>query len=94
VELSYLSFSEFTYNPEMSDAEFLAKRVKPLYGGEQAGRLALEIARRVGPVRMGAAPEDVSQLVELAYQGRRLAEPYAKARWDKMIQYVRDILPK
>jgi hypothetical protein len=94
VELSYLAFSEFTYNPEMSDAEFLAKRVKPLYGGEQAARLALEIARRVGPVRMGAAPADVSQLVELAYQGRRLAEPYAKARWDKMIQYVRDILPK
>jgi hypothetical protein len=94
VELSYLAFSEFTFNPEMSDAEFLSKRVAPLYGGEQAGRLALEIARRVGPVRIGAAPQDMTELVELAYQGRRLAEPYAKARWDKMIQYVRDILPK
>jgi hypothetical protein len=94
VELSYLAFSEFTYNPELSDAEFLARRVAPLYGGEAAGRLALEIARRVGPVRIGAAPADVSQIVELAYAGRRSAEPYARARWDRMIQYVRDILPK
>ena len=94
VELSYLAFSEFTYNPDMSDAEFLAKRVAPLYGGEQAGRLVLEIARRVGPVRIGSAPQDVAQLVEMAYEGRRVAEPYAKARWDKMIHYVRDILPK
>jgi len=30
----------------------------------------------------------------MAYEGRRVAEPYAKARWDKMIQYVREILPK
>jgi len=94
VELSYLAFSEFTYNPEMSDEAFLRKRVAPLYGGERAGQVALEIARRVGPVRIGQAPQDVTQLVDLAYQGRRLAEPYAKARWDKLIQYVGDILPK
>jgi len=94
IELSYLAFSEFTYNPEMSEEEFLRKRVAPLYGGPEAGRLALEIARRVGPVRIGEPLRDAEHLVELAYRGRGVSEPYAKARWDKMIEYVRDVLPK
>lgn len=94
VELSYLAFSEFTYNPEMSEADFLRRRVAPLYGGEAAGRLALDIARRAGPVRMGQTPPDLAGIMELAYRGRRLSAPYARDRWDRLIRYVHDILPR
>jgi hypothetical protein len=92
VELSYLAFSEFTYNPDMTDEEFLKRRVAPMYGGEEAGRLALEIARRVGPVRSGETPADLDQILELAYRGRRVSAPYSKGRWDKMIYYLGNIL--
>ena len=92
-ELSYLAFAEFTFNPAMTEEEFLKKRVAPLYGGEEAGRLALEIARRVGPVHITRLPANVDDLLELAYRGRRAAADRAKARWDRMIHFLRDILP-
>lgn len=87
-ELNYLAFSEFTYNPEMSDEDFLKRRVAPLYGGEQAGRLALEIARRVGPVPGAASAASRAEVRELAYRGRRISTACGKARWDKMIHYI------
>jgi len=94
VELSYLAFSEFSFNPEMSEEDFLARRVAPLYGGGEAATLALEIARRVGPVRTGQTAAGLEQIVELAYRGRRISAESAKARWDRLIHYVRDILPE
>ena len=35
----------------------------------------------------------VDDLLELAYRGRRAASEDAKARWDRLIHYLRDILP-
>jgi hypothetical protein len=93
IELSYLAFSEFSYNPEMSDEDFLRWRVAPLYGGEEAARLVLEITRRVGPIREGEAPKDLHYLLKLAYRGRRLAADSGKARWDRLIQYISNLLP-
>jgi hypothetical protein len=92
IELNYLAFSEFTYNPEMTEEEFLQKRVAPLYGGEAAGRVALQIAREVGGVRMKELPENVDHLLELAYRGRRLSGEAGKARWDRMIAYIEKLL--
>jgi hypothetical protein len=94
MELSYLAFSEFSYNPEMSEEEFLKRRVAPLYGGEDAARLVLEIARRIGPVREGEAPKDRDDLLNLAYSGRRLAGDSGKARWDTLIHYISTLLPE
>jgi hypothetical protein len=70
IELSYLAFSEFTFNPEMTEAQFLENRVAPLYGGKEAGLLALEIARRVGTVRAGESPAHLNEILDLAYRGR------------------------
>jgi hypothetical protein len=90
-ELTYLSFSEFSYNPEMTDEDFLSRRVAPLYGGEEAGRLALEIARRIGPVKIGELPKHLEQIVDLAYRGRRICSESGRARWDKLIRYVQTL---
>ena len=84
-ELSYLAFSEFAYNPTMTGEEFLRKRIAPLYGGVEAGRLVLEIAHRVGAVSMSALPDNVDEIRELAYRGRRLSSESGRARWDKLI---------
>ncbi|MCX6625512.1 MAG: hypothetical protein NTY38_31515 [Acidobacteria bacterium] len=92
VELSYLAFSEFTYNPELTGEEFLKRRVAPLYGGEEAGRMVLEIARRVGPVRISRLPSNVDDLLALAYRGRRLSAGYGTGRWDAMIYYLENLL--
>lgn len=94
VELSYLAFAEFTFNPDLTEADFLRRRVAPLYGGEKAARLVLEIASRVGPVRIGQTPPDLPGIVELAYRGRRAAPDTAKERWDRMIHYLENILPR
>jgi hypothetical protein len=91
-ELNYLAFSEFSYNPEMTDEQFLKRRIAPLYGGEEAGRLALEIAHRVGPVRMSELPKNVDDVLQLAYRGRRVSADYAKARWDRLIHFLENIL--
>jgi hypothetical protein len=87
-ELSYLAFSEFSYNPEMTDEDFLRRRVAPLYGGEEAGRLALEIARRIKPIRESDSPNNLEGILDLAYRGRRISAEPGKARWDKIIHYV------
>ena len=87
-ELTYLAFSEFSYNPEMSDEDFLRRRVAPLYGGEEAGRLALEIARRIGPVKEGDSLKDLQGIIDLAYRGRRMSSESGRDRWDKLIRYV------
>jgi len=92
-ELNYLAFSEFSYNPAMTDEEFLKKRVAPLYGGEAAGRVVLEIARLVGPVQMSDLPANVDQFLTLAYRGRRLSDEYGRARWDKLIHFLEKLLP-
>ena len=91
IELNYLSFSEFAYDPEMSDEAFLRKRVAPLYGGEAAGRLALEIARRVGPISAGEKPAGLDDLLDMAFRGRRLAAAHARFRWDRLIQFLQKI---
>jgi hypothetical protein len=90
-ELTYLSFSEFSYNPEMTDEDFLSRRVAPLYGGEEAGRLVLEIARRIGPIKIGELPKDLEQIVDLAYRGRQICSESGRARWEKLIRYVQTL---
>lgn len=94
MELSYLAFSEFSYNPEMTDKDFLTRRVAPMYGGEQAGRLALEIARSIGPIRAGKTPDKLDEILSLAYSGRRISADYGKARWDRLIHFIQDIIPE
>ena len=78
----------------MTAEDFLERRVAPLYGGEEAARMALEIATRVGPIREGQSPKDLPALIDLAYRGRRVSADYARARWDKLIRYVSEILPE
>ena len=94
IELNYLSFAEFAFNPEMSEEEFLKKRVAPLFGGEVSGRLALEIARRVGPISAAEKTAGQDDLLETAFRGRRLAAAHARYRWDRMIQFLQKILEK
>ena len=84
-ELNYLAFTEFAYNPEMTDDEFVRKRVAPLYGGVEAGRIVLEIAHRVGAVSITKLPENVDEIRVLAMRGRLLSDESGKARWDKLI---------
>ena len=94
IELNYLSFAEFAFNPEMSEEAFLTKRVAPLYGGEASGRLALEIARRIGPISAAEKPAGRDDLLETAFRGRRLAAAHARFRWDRLIQFLQKILEK
>ena len=94
VELSYLAFSEFSYNPEMTDEDFLKRRVAPLYGGEEAGRLVLDIARSIGPIREGHTPENLGDILSLAYRGRRMSADYGKPRWDRLIHHIQNVLPE
>jgi hypothetical protein len=88
VELSYLSFSEFSYNPSMTDDDFIRRRVAPLYGGEEAARLALEIARRIGTDSRAHTPEMVRDMLNQAYHGRRIAADSGKNRWDRLIRFL------
>lgn len=78
----------------MSEEAFLTKRVAPLYGGEESGRLALEIARRIGPISTADKPADPDDLLETAFRGRRLAAVHARYRWDRMIQFLQKVLEK
>ena len=94
MELSYLAFSEFSYNPEMTGEDFLKRRVAPLYGGEEAGRLVLDIARSIGPIREGHTPENLGDLLNLAYRGRRISADYGKPRWDRLIHHIQNVLPE
>lgn len=92
VELNYLSFSEFAFNPEMSLEEFLDNRLAPLYGGPRAARIAWDLSIQIGDVRRGQKAANKAELMRMAYEGMRSADYQGHERWNKMISFIRDLI--
>ena len=93
VELSYLAFSEFSYNPEMTDEDFLSAGLHRFM--EVKKRAASSLTSHAASALFAKAPRPkTSPHIDLAYRGRRLSADYGKPRWDRLIHHIQNVLPE
>ncbi|MGD1104742.1 MAG: hypothetical protein ABSA59_22075, partial [Terriglobia bacterium] len=81
-ELNYLVFSEFTFNPGLTEEEFVKTRLAPYYGGEGPARQLLQIASLIGFKKDGQAPDNLDEALRLAGEARDATTGIARQRWE------------
>jgi len=85
VELAYLAWEAFLWQPEMTMDQFAQRYLGRLYGGAAAAR---ELARLVPTIRTRNLRSDASnmaQAIRMAQAARELSTPSGLQRWDKLI---------
>lgn len=91
-EFNYLVFSEFGFNPEMSEEEFVRTRLAPYYGGESQARQLLKMVRLIGFRRDGDVPETLDEALHLARQARdATTQGIARNRWERWIAALQSL---
>jgi hypothetical protein len=84
-ELNYLVFSEFTFNPGLTEEEFVKTRLVPYYGGEGPARQLLQIARLIGIKKDGHVPDHLDEALRLAMEARDGTTGIARQRWERWV---------
>jgi hypothetical protein len=84
MELNYLIFSEFTFNPGLTEEEFVKTRLAPYYGGEGPARRILQLASLVGS-KDGMASDKLDEALRLAGETRDATTGIARQRWERWI---------
>ena len=87
VELTYLLFSEFAFNPALDLEEFSRVKLSRLYGGEEAARKLVKILDLLES-EAGLAAENIDQAVTLARQSAEAANAEGKDRWSRLVRYL------
>lgn len=85
VEIFYLAWEAFLWNPEMTVEQFVDQRLGPLYGGSQAARALLEIMPLVKTDKQRQNPQNCSAARRLAESARTAASPEGRPRWDRLL---------
>ncbi len=88
VEIAYLAWEAFTWNPDMTVEQFVDQRLGRLYGGRKAAHVLLDIIPLVRTAKCREDPEHCRQARELAEQAKQLASPDGHEHWNKLIAYL------
>ena len=88
VELFYLAWEAFLWDPEMTIEEFAKERLARLYGGEGPARKLLELLPLVQTQKKREVPENLLRALELAKAARAEATPNGQPRWDRLVAYL------
>jgi hypothetical protein len=87
VELNYLMFGEFAYNPATDLGDFFRFKISRLYGGEEPARKVMKVLDLVEGEK-GLVEANVPQAVQLARQGLEESERSGKERWSRLVNYL------
>jgi hypothetical protein len=87
VELNYLIFGEFAFNPATDLGDFFRFKISRLYGGEEPARKVMKILDLVEGEK-GLVEANVPQAVQLARQGLEQSERSGKERWGRLVHYL------
>ena len=88
VELFYLAWEAFLWDPEMTIDRFVDERLGRLYGGADPARALLDIIPLVRTVKERENPENLVRARTLAESGRGTANPEGMPRWERLIAYL------
>jgi F5/8 type C domain-containing protein len=88
VEVSYLAWEAFLWNPEMTVEQFVETRLARLYGGPDSARALIEIIPLVQTRKDRQLLENCEHAVKLAEAAKSAASPDGRPRWDRLIGYL------
>lgn len=84
-EIFYLAWEAFSWNPEMTVAEFVGQRLARLYGGREAAGALPEILSLVRTAKLREAPSNCTRARELAEAARETASADGQEHWGRLI---------
>jgi len=86
VELNYLTFAQFAFNPATEPDSF-AQVLSRLYGGEEASKKLMKILDLLEN-EQGMTLQNREEALGLARKAQESADREGKTRWTKFIQYL------
>ena len=90
VELNYLAFSEFAFNPATDPANFFRYKVSRLYGGEEAAKKLMKILDLLEN-EQGMTLQNLEEALRSAKQAQDVSDGNGKVRWAQFIQYLESL---
>ena len=88
VELFYLVWEAFLWDPKMTIDRFVDERLAQLYGGSSAARRLLDILPLIKTVKQRADPKNLASARVIAESARDMAGSAGTLRWDRLIDYL------
>ena len=88
VELFYLAWESFLWDPEMSMETFFKERLARLYGGVGPAKSLLEITQLVETKEKRRIAENLARARAMCKSAQRSASPEARERWHRLIAYL------
>ncbi len=85
VELFYLAWEAFLWQPDMALDEFIDHRLGRLYGGSKPARTLLELMPLVANAKQRESIENCTKALALALSTRTSATPQGRERWDRLV---------
>ena len=90
VEITYLAWEAFLWNPEMTLEQFADQRLARIYGGEKAARILLEIIPLVCDKNERTKPGNLDRATQLAESARAISSEKGRTHWDRLLAYLRN----
>ena len=87
MKLNYLAFREYCFHPNLSQEEFTAKRLAPLYGWGLTDDL-WEVINLVRTAAQRAPDENIATAMTIAKAALEIAPDYARENWQAMVAYI------
>jgi len=87
MRLNYLAFKEFCFHPEMGVEEFTAKRLAPLYGGDQSAAL-WQVVDRLSGLPKDRRADAVGEALEVVDRAAAGAPVHARASWRALRDFL------
>ncbi len=88
VELFYLAWEAFLWNPNMTIDQFTEERLSRLYGGSIAAGKLLDILPLIRTVKEREDPENLARARVLAESANDMAGSEGITRWERLIAYL------
>ncbi len=89
VEIFYLAWEAFSWNPEMTVDQFVDQRLGRLYGGVKPARALLKIIPLVRTRKLREDPRNCLLACTLAEEALETAAPSGRQRWGRLIAYLK-----
>jgi hypothetical protein len=90
IELNYLTFAQFSFNPATDPEDFSRRVISRLYGGEDAAKKMLKILDLLEN-EQGMTLQNREEALKLARQAQESADRGGKPHWMKFIQYLEEL---
>ena len=88
MSLNYLAFREYCFHPDLSQNEFTAKRLAPLYGWDLTDDL-WQIINLVRNAQQRQSQENIASALTIAKADLKIAPNYARENWQDLITYLK-----